>query len=101
MTETLCLHIRTYYCVMRWGRTQVHSPTEVLALQASALEDNVAQAGAALGCSYSNSREYEAELIAVRRAAGAYGSRSYRWKMRVAAIGAGLAAVVALILLFT
>ena len=99
MTATLCLHIRTYHRVMWWGRTQVQSPTEVLALRASALEDNVARAGAALGCSYANSREYEAELIAVRRAAGAYGSGRSRWKLRFAAIGAGLAAVVALILL--
>jgi len=86
---------------MWWGRAQVQSPTEVLALRASALEDNAVRAGAALGCSYADSREYEAELIAERRAAGAYGSGSYRWRMRFAAIGAGLAAVVALILLFT
>jgi hypothetical protein len=42
---------------------------------AHALEANAASAGLALGCAYSCSDEYEAELIAVRRRAGAYGSR--------------------------
>ena len=84
---------------MRWGRTQVQSPSEVLALEASALESNASRAGAALGCSYANSREYEAELIAERRAAGAYGSKHRPWKMRYAAVAAGLLAVAALILL--
>lgn len=84
---------------MLWGRTQVQSPAEILAHRASTLEDNAVRAGAALGCSYANSREYEAELIAARRAAGAYGSSGYRWKMRYAAVGAGLTAVVVLILL--
>jgi len=32
-------------------------------------------AGLALACTYSSSDEYEAELIQVRRKAGAYGSR--------------------------
>jgi hypothetical protein len=84
---------------MWWGRHQVQSPAEVLALKASALEENVSRAGAALGCSYANSREYEAELIAARRAAGIYGPKSQPWKTRVAAIAAGLLCVVALILL--
>jgi hypothetical protein len=39
----------------------------------------------ALACAYSSSDEYEAEVIAVRRAAGAYGSHR-----RHAAIAAGL-----------
>ena len=84
---------------MWWGRTQIQSPAEVLAIKASALEDNAARAGAALGCSYANSHEYEAELIAVRRAAGVYGPTRGLWKIRVAAIAAGLLAVVILILL--
>jgi len=42
-------------------------------------------AGLALACAYSSSDEYEAEVIAVRRAAGAYGSHR-----RHAAIAAGL-----------
>ena len=35
-------------------------------------------AGLALACAYSSSDEYEAELIQVRRKAGAYGSRHHR-----------------------
>jgi hypothetical protein len=35
-------------------------------------------AGLALACAYSSSDEYEAELIQVRREAGAYGSRHRR-----------------------
>jgi hypothetical protein len=42
-------------------------------------------AGLALACAYSSSDEYEAEVIAVRRAAGAYGSLH-----RQAAVVAGL-----------
>jgi len=84
---------------MRWGRSQVQSPAEVLALKASALAENVAHAGAALGCSYANSREYEAELIAERRAAGVYGPKRYPWKITFAAIASGLLALVVLILL--
>lgn len=44
-------------------------------LDAVALE---ACAGLALGCAYSSSDDYEAELIQVRRKAGAYGSRHLR-----------------------
>lgn len=84
---------------MWWGRTQVQSPAEALALKASALEDNATRAGAALGCSYANSSEYEAELIAARRAAGAYGRRRGSWMLRIAAIAAGLFVVVLLIIL--
>jgi hypothetical protein len=43
-----------------------------------ALEANAASAGLALGCAYSSSDEYEAEVIQVRRKAGAYGSRHHR-----------------------
>lgn len=43
-----------------------------------ALEANAASAGLALGCAYSSSDEYEAELIQVRRKAGAYGSPHHR-----------------------
>ena len=42
---------------------------------AAALE---ACAGLALACAYSSSDEYEAELIQVRRKAGAYGARHHR-----------------------
>ena len=84
---------------MWWGRTEVQSPAEALVLKASALESNASRAGAALGCLYANSREYEAELIAERRAAGAYGPKRDLWKFRFAAIGVGLFAVVVIILL--
>jgi hypothetical protein len=43
--------------------------------EALALEANAARAGAALGCHYSSSAEYEAELVAARRAAGRYDPR--------------------------
>ena len=39
------------------------------------LDTHVARAGLALGCSYSSAAEYEAALIAERRAAGAYRKR--------------------------
>ena len=59
------------------------------------------RAGFALACSYSNSNEYEAELIAVRRKAGAYGPKNRPWIGRIGAIAVGLLALVALILLTT
>ncbi len=58
------------------------------------LEAISVSAGAALACSYSNSAEYDAALIAARRAAGVYGPRRYRRRLSaVAALGlvAGLA----------
>ena len=42
------------------------------------LSVNAASAGLALACAYSSSDEYEAEIIAARRAAGAYGPRRQR-----------------------
>ena len=84
---------------MWWRRTQVQLQTEVLTLKVSALEDNAACAGFALACSYANSNEYEAALIAARRKAGRYGPKRGAWKGRIAAIAAGLLAVVVLILL--
>jgi len=55
-------------------------------------------AGAALACRYSNSAEFDAALIAARRAAGVYGPRRYRRKIPaiLAALGAG-GAILALI----
>ena len=49
-----------------------HSRTNVLALEACAT-----RAGFALGCAYSSSDEYEADVIRSRRAAGAYDGASY------------------------
>lgn len=97
VTARLCLPAHIYHPAM-WGRRSVCPEAEALALKASVLEDNAACAGAVLGCAYANSREYEAELIAVRRAAGAY--RPKRSLRRVwIAIAAGIAAVIAVILL--
>lgn len=65
-------------------------------IQAFALEANAACAGRALGCAYSSSDEYEAEIIQVRRKAGAYGSHHQRqayvaFALAAAAIGVFLA----------
>lgn len=70
-------------------------------MQVLALEDNAAQAGFALACSYSTSQEYEAELIAARRAAGRYGPKRGRWPIRIAGIAAGVAAVVIFVVCIT
>jgi hypothetical protein len=64
-----------------------------------ALEAYAERAGAALACAYSSSAEYDAALIAERRAAGVYGPRRHR-RQRLAIVGgiaAGLAVIVFLI----
>jgi hypothetical protein len=53
-----------------------------------ALEANAASAGLALGCAYSSSDEFEAELIQVRRKAGAYGSPHHRQAYVIFALAA-------------
>ena len=53
-------------------------------------------AGLALACAYSSSEEFEAEVIQVRRAAGAYGAPVPRHLYAAVALGA--AAVVALLI---
>ena len=58
-----------------------------------ALEANAACAGLALACAYSSSDDYEAELIQVRRKAGAYGARHHRQAYVIFALAA--AAIVA------
>ena len=63
---------------MEHART--HSKANVLALEACAT-----RAGFALGCAYSSSDEYEAELIASRVAAGAYRT-SYQGELAMAAV---------------
>ncbi len=60
------------------------------------LEAYAEQAGAALACVYSNSAEFDAALIAARRAAGIYGPKRHRRHMLVTA--AGLAASLAIII---
>ena len=65
------------------NQAQVHNGLDHLLLQAE-------MAGAALGCRYSSSAEYEAALIAERRKAGAYTLPLWRrvevWMMVAAAI---------------
>jgi hypothetical protein len=63
----------------------------------SALEAYAERAGAALACAYSSSAEFDAALIAERRAAGVYGPRRHRRHMLVTA--AGIAAALTVILL--
>lgn len=67
--------------------------THQVADQALTLEDYAARAGAAMACVYSSSAEYDAALIAERRAAGLYGPRRYRrqWLATAAGIVAALA----------
>jgi hypothetical protein len=59
--------------------SRTHSKTNVLTLEACAT-----RAGFALGCAYSSSDEYEADVIRSRRAAGAY-SISYQAEFGMAA----------------
>jgi hypothetical protein len=67
--------------------------------QAAGLALVAERAGAALACAYSSSAEYDAALIAERRAAGVYGPKRHRKQMLVTAAGiaAGLAVIVFLI----
>ncbi len=64
-----------------------------------ALEAYAARAGAAMACVYSSSAEFDAALIAERRAAGVYGPRRHRrhWLATVAGIAAGLTVIILLI----
>jgi hypothetical protein len=75
------------------------SNTGDMAADVLALEAYVARAGAALACANSNSAEFDAALIAQRRAAGIYGPRRHRKQMLVTAAGiaAGLAVLVFLV----
>lgn len=63
------------------------------------LEAYAERAGAALACAYSSSAEFDAALIAARRAAGVYGPRRHRKQKLAAALGiaAGLAVIVFLV----
>ncbi len=74
--------------------TALRPDTDLTALEASA-----ACAGAALACAYSSSAEFDAALIAERRAAGVYGPRRHRRQMLATAAGvaAALAVIVFLI----
>ena len=76
--------------VMWHSRVQNGSDAQA---QAFALEANVACAGLALGCAYSSSDEYEAEVIQVRRQAGAYGSHRRQAYVAFALAAAAIAVV--------
>ncbi len=65
---------------------------------AFALEAIADQAGRALACTYSNAAEFDAALIAARRAAGVYGPRRRRRQMLVSA--AAVAAALAVLFIF-
>jgi hypothetical protein len=66
---------------------------------APSLEAHAAFAGLALACPFSSSAEFDAALIAERRAAGIYGPRRYRRQRLVlsAAVALALATLVFLI----
>ena len=70
-------------------------------VNAEALEAYAVRAGAAMACAYSSSAEFDAALIAERRAAGVYGPRRHRkQKLATAAgIALGLLAIIAAIVL--
>lgn len=59
-----------------------------------ALEAYAEQAGTAWACAYSSSAEYDAALIAERRAAGVYGPKRQRRQMLMAVAGAAAALAV-------
>jgi hypothetical protein len=71
-----------------------HPDAAILALEAYA-----ERAGAALACAYSSSAEFDAALIAERRAAGVYGPKRRRKQLLVTAAGvaAGLTVIIFLI----
>jgi hypothetical protein len=77
----------------------LRSPDIRLRADARALDDSAKRAGAALVCAFSSSAEYDAALIAERRAAGIYGPIRRRKQMLVtaAAITFALALLVVLI----
>jgi hypothetical protein len=65
----------------------------------STLQAYAERAGTALACAYSTSAEFDAALIAARRAAGVYGPRRHRRQFltTVAAVLAALAVIAYLI----
>jgi len=75
------------------------SSADARATDALTLEACAQRAGLALACAFSSSAEFDADMIAERRAAGAYGPRRYR-RQAVAtavAIAAALAIVIVVI----
>jgi hypothetical protein len=72
-----------------------HANAQIVTLEAYA-----ERAGAAMACIYSSSTEYDAALIAERRAAGVYGPRRYR-KQKLATAAGFAVALAAIILIIT
>lgn len=70
---------------MEWGATRAQSDVGLL-------EQSVERARLALGCPFSSSAEFEAELIRERRAAGVYGPTPYQRRV----VWGGLAAALLL-----
>jgi len=70
----------------------LHSSRIAYPDQSPALEGCADGAGRALACMFSSSDEFEAALIAERRAEGRYGPRKYR-KQKLFACGAIVVAV--------
>ena len=66
----------------------------------SSLESHAEQAGAALACAFSNSAEFDAALIAARRAAGVYGPRRRRRHLLATAVGLAAGLMIVAILIF-
>jgi hypothetical protein len=71
---------------------QVSSPSQILVL-----EDCAQSAGRALACAFSSSDEFEAALIAERRAEGRYGPRKHRKQLLITATAIALATAVVVI----
>jgi hypothetical protein len=57
------------------------------------------RAGLALACAFSSSDEFEADIIRERRAAGAYGSPRYHRQIVCAGVAAGIALLLAIVLI--
>jgi hypothetical protein len=74
-------------------------PTIPIRPDTDLLEAHAVWAGAAMACAYSSSAEFDAALIAERRAAGVYGPRRRRKQMLMTTAGlvAGLAVIILLI----
>lgn len=70
------------------------------ALEAHALEAHATRAGAAMACAFSSSAEFDAALIAERRAAGVYGPRRHRKQMLATAAGVSVALALIVLLIF-
>jgi hypothetical protein len=72
---------------------------QVLNAEVLALEAYAVRAGAAMACVFSSSAEFDAALIAERRAAGVYGPRRHRRQMLATAVGLGAALAITILLM--